>query len=213
MMENNSKKQKAPLVYAIIGVMTLIIAVAGSTYAFYAASVQDTTNVTGTAGGGAAPTMVVKKESTDATGNLIPIDMTTATLTAATTGHTTTGNKACVDKNGYSACQIYSVTVTNNANTAQTFDISLTALSGTNTPNIEAVTMASATSVTSATSIKGVNKGICTTNSVAAGATSNTCYFMVFIKNLSTAQTDNGTFSGTVEAVSSTGAQTKADFS
>ena len=209
MMENNSRKQKAPLVYAIVGVMTLIIAVAGSTYAFYAASVQDTTNVTGTAGGGAAPTMTVTKVSTDATGNLIPIDMDQTTLSKAASA-----TKKCVDNNGYSACQIYSVTVTNNANTAQTFDISLTALSGTSTPNIEAVTMGTSNSaVASATSIKGVNKGICTTNSVAAGGTSNTCYFMVFIKNLDTAQTDNGTFNGTVTAVSSTGAQTKADFS
>ncbi len=209
MEENKGKAQRGPLMYAILGVAVLIVAVAGSTYAYYAASVQNTTDVTGTAGGGAAPTMTITKTSTSATGNLIPIDMNTTTLTAAAKATT-----PCVDKNGYSACQIYSVTIKNNGNTAQTYDITLTSLSGTNTPNIEAVTMGtSSNTVTSITSIKNVNKGICTTNSVAAGGTSTACYFMVFIKNLTSAQTDNGTFTGTVTAVSSTGAQTYAQFS
>jgi len=209
MIENNSKKEKASLMYAIIGVAVLIVAVAGSTYAYYAASATNTTDVTGTAGGGAAPTMTVTKISTEATGNLIPIDMDTTTLSKAATA-----TKKCVDNNGYSACQIYSVTVTNNSNTAQTYDITLTSLSGTNTPNIEAVTMGTSNSaVSSANSIKGVDKGICTTSSAAAGGTTTACYFMVFIKNLNSAQTDSGTFTGTVTAVSSTGAQTKAVFS
>ena len=57
------------------------------------------------------------------------------------------------------------------------------------------------------------NRRICTTESVAATETSAPCYFMVLIKNLNEPQTDNGTFNGTVTAVSTTGSQTKADFS
>lgn len=209
MEQNNQKAKKAPLIYAIVGVMTLIVAVAGSTYAFYAASVSDNTNVTGTAGGGAAPTMSITKVSTEATGNLIPIDMNITTLNAAASA-----TKQCVDNNEYTACQVYSVTITNRSTVPQAYDIKLTSLNGDNTPNIEAVTMGtSSNSVTSANSIKS-NGTICTTNSVNENGVTTACYFMVFVKNLDTAQTDSGVFNGTVTATSTTGGgQIKADFS
>ena len=104
------------------------------------------------------------------------------------------------------------VTVKNNSNTSVIYDISLTALSGAKTPNLDAVKMASNISVASVTSIKGVNKGICTTSSIAGGGTSTACYFMVFITNLNSAQTDSGAFTGTVTAVGSNGAEVKAQF-
>lgn len=216
-MEN--KKFNGSFIYAIVGVMVLIVAVSGSAYAYYQASATNNNVVKGTAGGGAVPTLTVKKESTSATGNLIPIDMTTAMLTNAAKGWTgsavgTSWNAsyACKDKNGYSVCQIYSVTVKNNSTVPVGYTIKLTSLSGTSTPNIDAVAMASNISVTSATSIKS-NGTICSTGSVAAGGTSSACYFMVFIKNLNSAQTDSGSFAGTVTATGSNGEQVKAVFS
>lgn len=216
MQENNTKKYDGSLIYAIVGVAILIVAVAGSAFAYYNASA--TADISGSAGGG-APTLTVTKVSTGATGNLIPIDMTTSMLTNAAKGWTGTAvgtswnaSYACKDKNGYSVCQIYSVTLKNNSGNTQSFNIGVTALSGTNTPNVEAVAMASNISVTSATSIKGTANGIASNVSLNAGATSSTYYFMVLIKNLSSAQTDNGSFTGTVTAVSSAGAQVKATF-
>lgn len=216
--KNNTNK--SGLIYAIVGVAVLIVAVAGSAYAYYSATATDTSTVKGTAGGGAAPTLTVKKEST-ASGNLVPIDKTVETLTKGAKGWNTTSNavntawnaaQSCTDKNGNTVCQVYSVTVKNNSNTSVIYDISLTALSGAKTPNLDAVKMASNISVTSVTSIKGVNKGICTTTSVAGGGTSTACYFMVFITNLNSAQTDSGAFTGTVTAVGSNGAEVKAQF-
>lgn len=216
--KNNTNK--SGLIYAIVGVAVLIVAVAGSAYAYYSATAADTSTVKGTAGGGAAPTLTVKKEST-ASGNLVPIDKTVETLTKGAKGWNTASNavntawnaaQSCTDKNGNTVCQVYSVTVKNNSNTSVIYDISLTALSGAKTPNLDAVKMASNISVTSATSIKGVNKGICTTTSVAGGGTSTACYFMVFITNLNSAQTDSGAFTGTVTAVGSNGAEVKAQF-
>lgn len=209
-MENSSRKQKAPLIYAIVGVAALIVAVAGSTYAFYASTVTSNEGeVQGTAGGGALPTMTITKVSTQATGNLIPIDMDVTTLNAAAAAE-----KQCVDKNDYTACQVYSVTIKNNSTVAQAYNINLTDLTGTNTPYINAVTMGkSANTVTSANSIKE-NGLICTTDDVSAGGTSAACYFMVFVANQSTAQTDSGVFNGTVTASSTVGGgQIKADFS
>lgn len=216
--KNNTNK--SGLIYAIVGVAVLIVAVAGSAYAYYSATATDTSTVKGTAGGGAAPTLTVKKEST-ASGNLVPIDKTVETLTKGAKGWNTTSNavntawnaaQSCTDKNGNTVCQVYSVTVKNNSNTSVIYDITLTALSGAKTPNLDAVKMASNISVTSVTSIKGVNKGICTTTSVAGGGTSTACYFMVFITNLNSAQTDSGAFTGTVTAVGSNGAEVKAQF-
>lgn len=216
--KNNTNKNG--LIYAIVGVAVLIVAVAGSAYAYYSATAADTSTVKGTAGGGAAPTLTVKKES-NASGNLVPIDKTVETLTKGAKGWNTASNavntawnaaQSCTDKNGNTVCQVYSVTVKNNSNTSVIYDISLTALSGAKTPNLDAVKMASNISVTSVTSIKGVNKGICTTTSVAGGGTSTACYFMVFITNLNSAQTDSGAFTGTVTAVGSNGAEVKAQF-
>ena len=216
--KNNTNK--SGLIYAIVGVAVLIVAVAGSAYAYYSATATDTSTVKGTAGGGAAPTLTLKKES-NASGNLVPIDKTAETLTKGAKGWNTTSNavntscnaaQSCTDKNGNTVCQVYSVTVKNNSNTSVIYDISLTALSGEKTKNLDAVKMASNISVTSETSIKGVNKGICTTASVAGGSTSTACYFMVFITNLNSAQTDSGAFTGTVTAVGSNGAEVKAQF-
>lgn len=216
--KNNTNK--SGLIYAIVGVAVLIVAVAGSAYAYYSATATDTSTVKGTAGGGAAPTLTVKKES-NASGNLVPIDKTAETLTKGAKGWNKTSNavntswnaaQSCTDKNGNTVCQVYSVTVKNNSNTSVIYDISLTDLHGAKAPNLDAVKMASNISVTSETSIKGVNKGICTTASVAGGGTSTACYFMVFITNLNSAQTDSGAFTGTVTAVGSNGAEVKAQF-
>ena len=212
----NDKNSKGSIIYAVIGVCTLIIAVVGSTYAYYQASA--TGNISGTAGGG-APTLTVTKVSTSATGNLVPIDMTTDMLTNAAKGWTGSAvgtawnaSYACKDKNGNSVCQIYSVVLKNTSSNAQNYNIGVTSLSGTNTPNIEVVKMASNISVTSATSIKGSTTGIASNVSVAANKSSSTYYIMVFIKNLDSAQTDNGAFSGVVTATSSAGAEVKATF-
>ena len=127
MFEEGQKNDtnKSGLIYAIVGVAVLIVAVAGSAYAYYSATATDTSTVKGTAGGGAAPTLTVKKES-NASGNLVPIDKTAETLTKGAKGWNKTSNavntswnaaQSCTDKNGNTVCQVYSVTVKNNSNT------------------------------------------------------------------------------------------------
>lgn len=211
------KKMSKQLLFSILGVAVLVVAVAGSAYAYYVASVQNANTVKGEAGGGAAPTLTVTNITTSATGKLIPIDMDASTLTTAAKGSGNSGTtfdatKACIDKNKYSVCQIYSVTLKNNSANAMSFNIGVTALSGTNTPNIDVVKMASNVSVTDAKSIKTSTTGIVSAVSIAAGATSPTYYIMVLIKNQNAAQTDNGAFTGTITATSTTGAQVKAEF-
>jgi hypothetical protein len=187
--------------------MFILIGTLGVTYAYYSATITNNTSVEGTAGGGELPTLTVSRISTEANGNLIPVDMDTTTLTKAASR-----NPKCIDNNGYTGCQIYSVTVKNNSNIQQSYNIELSRVSGPNAPNVDAVTMGtSSNSVTNVTSIKN-NGLICTTNNVSNGQTTAACYFMVLINNINSSQTDNGTFTGTVTITSTTGAKVKADF-
>lgn len=217
MNNNEVKKFNAPLIYAIVGVALLVIAVSGSAYAFYVASAADSTTIKGTAAGGGA-TLTVSKQSTAASGGLIPIDMTTDMLTKAAKGWTGTAvgtgwnaSYACKDKNGYSVCQIYAISLKNTSSNAVSYNIGVTSLTG--PTNIDVVKMASNISVTSATSIKGNTTGVASNVSVPANGTSPTYYIMILLKNTSDAQTDSGSFSGTVTATSTAGNQLKATFS
>lgn len=225
------KKDKKGLVFAIVGVFTLVIAVIGSTYAFYAASVNNTTAVTGTAGGGAAPTLTITKMTSDGTGvtgykgsSLIPITEDSGTNTGKTLNSAASATKKCIDKNGYTACDVYSVVVTNNADVKTTFDITLNIPAVSSMPYLSAVQMTSATAVSITSNAlnrigsaatgtaRAISGAICTTSELSKNGT-GTCYFMVYIKEKGSAQTDNGTYSGTVTATSTTGSQVTAQFS
>lgn len=217
MNNNEVKKFNAPLIYAIVGVALLVIAVSGSAYAFYVASAADSTTIKGTAAGGGAK-LTVTKQSTAATGGLIPIDMTADMLTKAAKGWTGTAvgtswnaNYACKDKNGYSVCQIYAISLENTSSNAVSYNIGVTSLTG--PTNIDVVKMASNISVTDVTSIKGNTTGVVPNVSVPANGTSGPYYIMILLKNTSNAQTDSGSFSGTVTATSTAGNQLKATFS
>ena len=223
--KNNTNKNG--LIYAIVGVAVLIVAVAGSAYAYYSATAADTSTVKGTAGGGAAPIHVVAKAS--ATGPrgemLIPIDATSLDTAAKATSK-------CVDKNGYTVCQIYKVTITHQTNVKTSYDISLSIPKVSTMPSICAAKMSNENTVTT---ISGTDKnpvligtdvdknasGVITPRNISGSICSPkdmtnkstvTCYFMVYIKNDTRAQTDSGAFTGTVTAVGSNGAEVKAQF-
>ena len=209
-MIENEKRNRGSLVYAIVGVCTLILAVVGATYAYYQASVSNTNAVTGEAGGGAAPEMTISKVSSVGTkGNkLIPIDETVAMLNNAAKA-----TNQCVDKNGYTVCDVYKVEVTNKTDTATAFDISLNIPAVKAMPYLSAITMGTTNNTVTAIdrigteangTARAIDGKICTTNSVT-NAKTTACYFMVYIKNKDSAQTDSSTYHGTVTAESTIG--------
>lgn len=224
--KNNTNK--SGLIYAIVGVAVLIVAVAGSAYAYYSATAADTSTVKGTAGGGAAPILDVAKAS--ATGPrgemLIPIDATSLDTAAKATSK-------CVDKNGYTVCQIYKVTITHQTNVKTSYDISLSIPKVSTMPSICAAKMSNENTVTTISNtdknpvligtdvIKNAASGAITPRDISGSICSPkdmtnkstvTCYFMVYIKNDTSAQKDSGAFTGTVTAVGSNGAEVKAQF-
>ena len=196
-------------IYMIFGIVILLIAIAGSAYAYYSASSNFT--ISGTAGGGNL-TIDVERLSTSANGDLIPLDNDTTTLNKAILGEGNTSGsfdntKSCIDKNGLVACQIYKITISNNSSISITLNGGVT-LSGDNTPNIECAKMDNTNSLSSNTSCQGKKT---LANKYLLGAnTTKEYYILVYIKNIDGVQTDTGNFTGTVTFISSDGAEVKA---
>lgn len=200
------KRKDKSILFAIIGISVLVVAVIGSTYAYYVASATNTNAIQGSAAG-AGLGLSVTKQSTSATGNLIPLTNTKEMLTTAVKGYgggnTYDATKSCKDKNGYSVCQVYKIVVTNSSTASVTLNGGITALAGTNTPNIACAVMSNETTVSSNATCK-------TSTSLANGETftagqSKTYYIVVYINNLNSEQNDSGGFNGTVTFTTGTG--------
>lgn len=201
------KRKDKSILFAIIGISVLVVAVIGSTYAYYVASATNTNVIQGSAAG-AGLGLSVTKHSTSATGNLIPLTNSASMLTTAIKGYGATGSaydasKSCIDKNGYTVCQVYKIVVTNSSTASVTLNGGITALAGTNTPNIACAVMSNETTVSSNATCK-------TSTSLANGETftagqSKTYYIVVYINNLNSEQNDSGGFNGTVTFTTGTG--------
>ena len=206
-MKNIDKKK----MYMIFGIVMLIIAIAGSAYAYYSATASAT--ISGTAGGGNL-TINVEKLSTSATGSLVPLDNDTTTLNKAILGEGNTSGsfdntKACIDKNGLAACQIYKITISNTSGVPIVLNGGVS-LKGDNTPNIECAVMDNTNSLSSNTTCKS-SKSLANKFSLGANTTKD-YYIIVYIKNIDGVQTDTGDFTGTITFISSDGREVKARF-
>lgn len=205
------KKVNKSIIYMISGIIVLLLAIAGSAYAYYSASASAT--ISGTAGGGNL-TLKVDKLSTSATKDLIPLDNTTDMLTKAAKGYGNNTNnydstKSCIDKNGYTVCQVYKITITNNSGVAIVLNGGVS-LRGDNTPNIECAVMNSSISVTNNSSCQG-SSTLAKKYSLGVNS-SKEYYILVYINNKEGIQTDSGNFTGIVTFTSSDGAELKARF-
>ena len=201
MLENDKKKISGPLLYAIIGVTVLVVAVAGSAYAFFAASATDTGTIKG-------DTLDIKlglkvEKVSTGTGNLIPIhDGSNSTSQLAKAA---SASSSCVDDNGRTVCHIYKITISNTGG-----DNSTVALTG--SANLKWANMSNQTTV-GATHAK-TDTTVATNASVNAGGNS-VQYIMVYINNTGDNQTaaDGGTsFSGVITVTASTGEAVQATF-
>lgn len=115
-MEDNQRKGPG-IFYGVIGVCTLIVAIIGATFAYFTATAEDKTTIQGKAAD-TGLSLEVTHLSTDATAGLVPL--LTTDLEKALLGDVATSEKACVDMNGNSVCQVYSIKVTNEGDTAVT---------------------------------------------------------------------------------------------
>ena len=205
------KKVNKSIIYMISGIIVLLLAIAGSAYAYYSASA--TGEIVGSAAG-AGLELTIEKLSTSANDALIPLDNTVDMLSTAAKGYGNNGStfdasKSCIDKNGYSVCQVYKITISNNSTVPVVLNGGVS-LTGTNTPNIECSKMDSSTSVTDNTSCIG-GKTLANNYTLNAGS-SNDYYVIVYIKNLDEEQEDIGDFNGVIIFTSTQGSKIYAKF-
>ena len=207
----NEKKINKSIVYMITGIVVLLLAIAGSAYAYY--SLIATEEFVGKASG-AGLELTISKLSTSATDDLIPLDNTPEMLTKAAKGYGNNGStydasKSCIDMNGYSVCQVYKITIKNTSSAPVTLNGGVY-LYGASTPNIECAKMDSTTSVTNNTSCRGTKT--LADNQTLNGNASYDYYIIVYINNLVKAQEDKGEFTGKVTFVSTNGGGLNAKF-
>ena len=155
-MEEKKKMTKSKI-YMIIGICVLVLAIGGSTYAYYAAS-KSATIEGRAAGAGMELTIESLSTSADANGDLIPLDNSPEMLSTAALGYDNSDSfdstKSCIDKNGYSVCQVYKITLSNTSTVPLTVNGGVQ-LSGSDTPNIDCANMVDSTSVTNNATCKG----------------------------------------------------------
>ena len=211
MIENNNNKGVSKqLAFAISGVALLIIAVAGSAYAYFTASATSDGGISGTTLNVKLDKPIVTLVSTKATGGLIPIYDGTVNGHTSQLSDAATATNQCVDKNGYTVCKVYKISVTNLGTTATTVNTTLNLNNGGAT-NLKWARM---TSVTAVDTTLPTNSTVSTGKELGAGATLEQ-YIMVYLKNTGADQTstDAGrTISGTVTVTASTGANVQAEF-
>lgn len=211
MIENNNNKGVSKqLAFAISGVALLIIAVAGSAYAYFTASATSDGGISGTTLNVKLNKPIVTLVSTKATGGLIPIYDGTVNGHTSQLSAAATATNQCVDKNGYTVCKVYKISVKNSGTTATTVNTTLNLNNGGAT-NLKWARMTSATAVDTTLP---TNSTVSTGKDLGAKATLEQ-YIMVYLKNTGADQTstDAGkTISGTVTVTASTGANVQAEF-
>ena len=207
-MKEKRKNENAALIYAIVGVTVLIVAIVGSTFAFFSASETAANKIVGTAAS-VGLELTLSDETTNATGNLIPIDETD--LSKGAVGYESNGK--CIDKNGNTVCKIYKVTVknTSTATALLSGSVNITPDSGSTFKNLKWNKMTNIT--TPGTGYPITTTALTTKESFTAGQTKD-YYIMVYINNIDSNQSseDKGSFTGTVTFNSASGSEVKANF-
>ena len=128
---NQEKRINKPLIYAIAGVALLVIAVSGSAYAYFTASASSPSNAISGKTLDVQMSVTSVERVSKGTGDLIPIYDGTVSGHASQLSSATNSTNDCVDKNGYTVCQIYKVTINNNGTNSTNINTTIT-LNGTN---------------------------------------------------------------------------------
>lgn len=221
-MNGEDNRKGTGFFYGVIGVATLVVAIIGATFAFFTATANDTTTIQGSAAN-TGLSLEVTHLSTNAVEGLIPLN--SSDLQKGIVGDTaaTAENKSCLDKNGNTICQVYSIKVTNEgtAIAAVTGKLDLQAVTPEEAENPSVFTnlkwqvLEDSTTVADDATSYGTGENPIVTNLSLAAGTSKTLYIVIWIDNLNEGQNDadKGHFNGTVSFDSAAGSGIVATFS
>ncbi|MBQ8682002.1 MAG: hypothetical protein IJ509_03735 [Bacilli bacterium] len=126
----NEQNEKKNIIYAAIGVLTLIVATVGATFAYYTATKSVNTVITGNMATITFDLSVTKVTSAGDTSGLIP--MSNSMVESAVSNASTKG--ICVDDNNNAVCQIYKINVENTGTASMFLDGYVTLTGGSGTP-------------------------------------------------------------------------------
>lgn len=206
-MIEEKKKVNRPLIYAILGVTILILAVSGSAYAFFAASVTANSNISG-------ETLSVNlgislEQVSPGIGSLIPIyDGSVSGHTSQLQNAANSAKGGCIDNNGYTVCKIYKITISNTGTSEIAVDTTVNFEE--HSTNLKWANMINQTTV-------GTTH-LYTENTIAQNTIINAndneeLYIMVYVNNTGKEQDDGGaSFKGTVKVAASSGENLEATF-
>lgn len=221
-MENHNGKGPG-IFYGVIGVATLVVAIIGATFAYFTATAENTTTIQGEAAN-TGLSLEVTHLSTSATAGLIPLTATDLQNAIIGSAKAEADNKACLDDNGNSVCQVYSIKVRNEgtATAAITGTLELQPV----TPNEQEFAsiftnlkwqlLTSANAVDGEATSYGTGSNTIVPNLSLAAGLEQTYYVVIWIDNLTDQgqnDQDKGHFNGTVKFNSADGAGIAATFS
>ena len=198
--DNLGKKESKIMFFSLLGVLTLITAIAGATYAYFSATATNNNVIKGESAYDADALSLEVKQVSAGEGKLVP--QLSSAIQSAVQGAGSKGS--CIDANGNTVCKVYSIKITNNSNVALNVSGSLT-LTAANMPNLKWTIGATAT-----TGFNGTVRPTTTlANDTALGNTAlssvtdttnnnKTYYVAIWISEINQAQEDKNSFSGVV---------------
>lgn len=200
--DNLGKKESKIMFFSLLGVLTLITAIAGATYAYFSATATNNNVIKGESAYDAGALSLEVKQVSAGEGKLVP--QLSSAIQSAVQGAGSKGS--CIDANGNTVCKVYSIKITNNSNVALNVSGSLT-LTAANMPNLKW------TISTTNSAVSGFNGTVRPTttlaNDTALGNTAlssvkdttnnnKTYYVAIWISEINQAQDDKNSFSGVV---------------
>lgn len=181
--------------YGVIGVATLIVAIIGATFAFFAASASNDTAINGTTATAAQLTLTVTHTAPATAAALIPLDNATQMSDALGT----TKGASCIDSNGNAVCEVYTIQITNGGSATAVLNGTLNL---TSTAAMKWKVIPSATTDNSSATVNSTGTaGTIVSNLSLGGSQSETYYVVVWLQEAGSDQTPadaNKTFTGVV---------------
>ncbi len=209
--------EKKKIGYTIALVLLLIAVVAGATYAYFSATAKSDNDIKG---GTLDVSLGLSVKKVSATGskseNLIPIYDGTISGYASQLETAAQSKYNCIDKNDYTVCQIYEITISNTGANSISTNTTIT-FNKNNVNNLKWAGMSDANTVISNNRHTITNNvpDTIASNTIINGKSNNTkLYFMVYVNNTGKDQTeqDKDGFSGIITVTATSGDKITATF-
>ncbi len=179
---------KGKKLYLLVFVMAIVVAFISGTYAYFSVSVSSSNNAISGSIANVKISMNVKLLTKD--DKLIPLKESLLNDAA---------KAQCQDSNGYTACQIYSITVNNEGSVKVNVDGYVTLTSSTS-KNLKWTELSTQTTY-SENAKRGMSRSSLVKQDTIKARSSKTYYIMVYLNDTNTEQNDidKGSFNGIVE--------------